>query len=305
MSPIESPRPSPLAAVLGIVALACLAFALYSAVRVHRAEAAAIAATHAQQADSAKIEQLTSQVRAAEQKQTTLETDLASERQAAETARAALAAAQKGAPPRPGPAAPDNAAAVRAKQRQDGQEFLARFGGQASEPLLLLGRAQIARNYAALFRSGVLTPAQIEALQDATAQHWLDTLELAPNGIHPGEGNLKDDEVKRVLGEDGFQKFQEFRRSQPFQGALNDITTMSIYAPFTPEQSTRLLDTIASATAGYREGAKINPQSTNWDQVVTQSQAFLSPAQIEAVKAHAAFPQIDVLMKQFYGDKRK
>lgn len=284
---------------MGIATVLAVSFAVYETTSAQKAEASLVTANRIHQSDVAKQQELSERVAVAEQAQAQLKAQLAEQRTAAEAAKAAVevpsARSARGA--NAGGAAAD---AARKKAQEDGQAFIAMFNAQVRPMLMNVGRAQIERNFSSLIRSGMLTPAQIEALETATAEHWIDSIEVTPNSIHPGDPNLKDDELKRVLGDDGFKSFEEARRMQPLQGAVNDISSMSVFAPLTPEQSKQLLQVVAGASSVYQSGGKGTPQSIDWDKVITQSQSFLSESQLNAVKAEAQLPQIMTLIKQFY-----
>ncbi len=297
--PPNSSKPR-LAIALGILTVLAVGFAVYEFSAAQQSAESLAAANRLHQADLARQQELTEQVAAAEQARTQLTAQLTQQRTAADAARAAVAAAAT--PPARGaaPGASTAAAEARKKAQEDGRAFLAMFGDQAKPMLMNIGRAQIERNFSALIRSGLLTPAQIEDLETATAEHWLASIEVTPGSIHPGDPNLKDDELKALLGEDGFKSFTEARRLQPLQNAVNDISSMSVFAPLNAEQSKQLLQVVANASNAYQTGERPNPQSIDWNQVIAQSQSFLSEPQLTAVKAEAQLPQIMTLIKQFY-----
>lgn len=296
---VPSNRRPTLAIVLTIVAVVAAGFAVFEFTSAQTLEESLAAAGQTHQSDLAKQEELTRRAAAAERAQAELKVQLAELRTTAEAARA-VAEAPAPRPARSANAAPMAAAEVRKKAQEDGQAFLAALGTQARPMLMNIGRAQIERNFAGLIRSGLLSPAQIEALETATAEHWIDSIEVTPNSVHPGDPNLKEDELRRILGDDGYKSFEEARRLQPVQNAVNDISSMSIFAPLTPEQSKQLVQVVASASSAYQTGGRVTPQSIDWDRVVAQSQAFLSESQLTAVKAEAQLPQVMTLIKQFY-----
>ncbi|HVS54603.1 MAG TPA: hypothetical protein VHD62_19765 [Opitutaceae bacterium] len=293
-------RNSPLVPVLSVIAVLAVGFAVFEFTSAQKAEDSLAAATRLHQADLARQEDLTQKAAAAEQAQAQLKTQLAEQRAAVEAAQASQAAqAARVARPSANPA--DNpAAAARKRAQEDGQAFMAMFETQVRPLLMNIGRAQIERNFSNLIRSGKLTPAQIEALEAATAEHWINTIEVTPGSIHPGDPNLKDEDLRRVLGDEGFKSFEEARRLQPLQSAVSDISSMSVFVPLTPEQSKQLLQVVASATPAYQTGGRVTPQSIDWEQVIAQSQSFLSEPQLNAVKAEAQLPQVMALIKQFY-----
>lgn len=289
---------SRLVIAMGVVTVIALGFALFEFISARKSEESLAAATRVHRADVVRQEELTQKAAAAEQAHAQLKAQLVGQRAAVEAPQATPAERPvSAAAPNP---AENPAAAARKKAREDGQAFMTMFDAQVRPMLMNVGRAQIERNFSNLIRSGKLTPAQIEALETATAEHWIRTIEVAPGSIHPGDPNLKDDELRRVLGDDGFKSFEEARRLQPLQAAVTDISSMSVFVPFTPEQSKQLLQVVTNASAAYQTGGKVTPQSVDWNQVIAQSQSFLSEPQLNAVKAEAQLPQIMTLIKQFY-----
>ena len=300
MNPVNHPRStSPLLKLFGILAVATVGIAVYEFTQARRAEDSLTAAERTHQADLARLQELTERTRVAEQGQAQLQTQLREQGAAAQAAKAAAVAPA----PRPTAApAPDKAAAEIARKQSlvDGQAFIATYGAQVKPMLMNLGRAQIERNFSSLIRSGALTPAQIDALETATAEKWIDSLALTPTSVHPDNPNLKDEELKAILGDEGFKSMEDFRRLQPLERAVSDISSMSVFQPFTPEQSNQLLKVLANANSAYQSGGKVTPQTIDWNQVITQSQSFLSESQLTAVKAEAQLPQIMGLIKDFY-----
>ncbi len=301
-SPVEllltktKPSSSSLAG-LALIVLA-IGFAIYEFTAARQAEASLATANHEHQVDQARLQELANDARVAAQKQADLQ-KLVDEHQ-----RVAAVAAP--APVSDEASQADKAAKAAAAARMakatglaDGQAFLSSFG-QSREMLVEIGKAQIGRNYAQFFRLAGLSPAQIDDLENQTAAHWLDTITVAPNSIHPGDPELPDDKLKTILGDQGFQQLQDYRRIQPLQGMVSDISSLATSAPLTPEQATQLLGILGNASDSYRGGGKANPQLIDWSQVLVQAQGVLSEAQLTALKAEAQLPQVMSLVKQFY-----
>jgi hypothetical protein len=298
-NPVDPPRPaSPLSKILGILAVAAVGIAVYEFTKASQAEDSLAAAERVHQADVARLQELTERARAAEQGHAQAQAQLKEQVAATQAAKTAAM------PPAPRPAAtPPGKAAAEAARKQsltDGQAFIASYGAQVKPMLMNIGRAQIERNFSSLIRSGVLTPAQIEALETATAEKWIDSIAVTPNSVHPDDPNLKDEEIKGILGDEGFKNFEDFRRLQPLERLVNDVSSMSVFRPFTPEQSNQLLKVIAAANSSYQGGGRVNPQAIDWKHVIAQSGSFLSESQLTAVKAEAQLPQIMGLIKEFY-----
>ncbi len=271
--------------VLGLVTVLAVAFFYLEFRAAQRLTDSLALATSTHQADQARVQQLTKRIADSEQRQAELEKAVAQARAAAAAGRPARANA--------GPVSSEKALA-------DGQAFIAAYGQPARDLLVSIGKAQVARNFAALIESGAITPAQAEALETQTAQHWIDTIAVTPNSVHPSDPNLPEDQLKEILGDQGFQQYQNFQRMQPLQGMVNDVSSLSFASPLTPGQSSQLLGLLANATPQYASGGKANQQSINWDQVLPQAQGILSEQQLAALKAEAALPQIMSMVKDFY-----
>ncbi len=300
MNPVDRPRAaSPLLKLFGILTVLAVGIAVYEFTQARQAEDSVTAAERVHQTDLAQLQEMAGRARAAEQGQTQLQAQL-KEQEAA--VQAAKTAAVSPGPRPPAMPAPGKAAAEAARKQSlaDGQAFVAAYGAQVKPMLMNLGRAQIERNFSSLIRSGVLTADQIDAMETATAEKWINSLALTPNSVHPDDPNLKDDEIKQILGDEGFKSFEDFRRLQPLERTVTDISSMSVFRPFTPDQSNQLLKVIANANSTYQSGGRVTPQTTDWNQVIAQSQSFLSESQLNAVKAEAQLPQIMGLIKEFY-----
>jgi hypothetical protein len=273
--------------VLGLVTVLAAAFFCLEYRAAKRLTEALDLATSTHQADQAHLQLLTKKVQASEQRQAELEKAMQ---------QASMAA---GAPARPARGA-DSGQAAKAKALADGQAFMTAYGQPAHDMLIAIGKAQVARNFAALIESGAITAAQAEAIESQTAEHWIDSMAVTPNSIHPTDPNLSEDQLKGILGEQGFQQYQNYQRMQPLQGLVNDVSSLSFGAPLTPGQSTQLLNVLANASGNYVGGGKASPQAVNWDQVLSQAQGILSEQQVAALKAEAALPQLMSMVKDFY-----
>jgi hypothetical protein len=291
-------NPSPAGIAGLIVSVAAIGVAIYEFTAARKAETSLAAAIHDHQVDEARLQELTRSAKAAAQDQADLQRIIEQQQRAA-TANAQAAPGDQSAQADKAAKAGEVARNAKAAALADGQAFLASYG-QSREMLLQLGRAQIGRNYARFFQMAGIPAAQAEELINQTDLHWIETITLAPNSIHPGEPELPDDQIKNILGDQGFQQLQDFKRLQPIQGLVNDVSNLSTSEPFSPEQTTQLLNIIANANEGYRGGGKADPQSIDWDQVMVQAQGVLSKPQLTVLKAESQLPQIMGLVKQYY-----
>jgi hypothetical protein len=277
-----------------VMVLLAIGFGGYESSQARQAEASLAAEREKHEADEAQLRQLSGSAKAASDRIAALQAALQQQTSAGSQASQTAANAAKAAKP-----ASAAAQEAKAKALADGQEFLATYG-QSRDMLISIGKAQVARNFSGFIRSGAVTPAQIDELETRTSEHWLQSLAVAPNSVHPTDPNLSDAELKGILGEQGFQQFQDYGRMQPLLGMVNDISSMSITAPLSIEQSTQLLSVLAGASSTYQSGGKANPQSIDWNQAMAQAQGVLSEPQFNALKAEAQLPQLMDLVKQFY-----
>jgi RNA polymerase sigma factor (sigma-70 family) len=184
----------------------------------------------------------------------------------------------------------------------DGQEFVAK-NSQGRALLIDIGRAQIAQSYAGFYRMAKLTPAQIEAFEDATNAHWLSSVVMTPNSIQPADPNLPAEKARAILGEAGFAQLEQFRRLQPLQSVVNQISNLSPETQLTREQSAQLLTIMANASPAYQAGGIGNPNTIDWTQAEAQARSVLTASQLEALHAESLFPSLMTLVKGFYEER--
>jgi hypothetical protein len=303
MNPAPSQSSSGRFGLMLIVTVLAVGFAIYEFAAVQRAKAALALETTSHQVDQARLQQLARRVKDADAKQAELAQALRQQGTAAAAGQAQRT--QTSQPDLPGaesrgPGSAPGGGSAKIKALEDGQAFLIAYGQPAHDMLLAIGKAQVARNLAGLAASGAISPAQMDELERQTAEQWIDSLAVTPNSIHPSNPNLSDDQVKSILGEEGFQQYQNYQRMQPLQGLVNDISSLSVSAPLTAGQSSQLLSVLANASSTYASGGRANAQSVDWDQALAQAQGILSDTQIKALKAEAQLPQLMTLVKQFY-----
>jgi hypothetical protein len=272
--------------VTSFVALVAIGVAIYESNAARQAQSLLAVAAETHTADLAKQQQLVRAAAADDQKWSEVQKTI-------DTLRASAAPVTPVQTDRGAKAAADRKAALAA-----GQAFLAAFP-QARQMLLDVGKAQIARNYAAFYRTAGLTPAQIETLENQTNAQWVQTAMVAGNGVHPGDPQLPDDQLKEILGDQGFQRFQEFKRVQQLQGLINDASSMSSAAPITGAQADQLTTIIANASSSYQGGGNANPGTVDWNQVLVQSQGVLTEPQLASIRYEAEMSGLGPLLNQF------
>jgi RNA polymerase sigma factor (sigma-70 family) len=172
------------------------------------------------------------------------------------------------------------------QQRADGDKFIAN-SPEARGILMDIGRHQIHRNVSGFYRMAGLTQAQIDDFETRTAEFWLQNIALTPNNIHPTVSNLPDDQLKEVLGDDGFQKWQEYQRVRGAYGLATAAATRVGFsgAPLSEDQVSNLAQIVANNNRQYQSGGKVDEVSTDWDAVAAEAQKIMSPEQYSAFQA--------------------
>jgi len=199
-------------------------------------------------------------------------------------------------------AAREKAAKEKETALADAREFITK-NDQGRALLIDIGRAQIARNYAAFYQMAQLSTAQIEEFENQTNAYWLSKTVMTPTSIHPDKSVLPDEQARAVLGEAGFAQFQQFQRMQPVQGVVNGIASLTSDTPLSREQSAKLLAIVANASPAYQSGGKADPKTIDWNQAEAQARTVLNGPQLEAMHAQSQFPQLMTLMKEFYQNR--
>jgi len=212
------------------------------------------------------------------------------------------APAKNGKTPSAATSAREKAEKAKETARADGQEFLA-TNSQGRAMLIDIGRAQIARNYAPFYRMAKLTPAQIEEFENATNAQWMSTIVMTPNSVNPEQPNLPDERARAILGEAGFAQLEQFRRLQPIQSVVNQISNLSPDAPLSRDQSAQLLAIFANTSPTYQSGGKADPKTIDWNQAEAQARSVLTESQLEALHAQSLFPSLMTLVKGFYENR--
>ncbi len=123
---------------------------------------------------------------------------------------------------------------------------------------------------------------------------------MKPSTIYPSDLNLSDDQLRSILGDQGLQQLYSSLRVQPMQNMVNDVSSLSISAPLTQEQSSQLMNILANASSAYGSGGRATAQSIDWSQALAQAQGILSEPQMNALRAESQLGQLMGLVKQYY-----
>ena len=174
---------------------------------------------------------------------------------------------------------------------------------------LEMDRLSLGIRYSQFYRTLNLTPDQIarfEARWVESRQELADIFSAAQaNGVSPSDPGIValanqakpkyEADLRTILGEAGFAEFGRYERSYPAREAVAGLLGNLAFAgaPLTREQANQLTLTIAGQSTGYQKGERVADRGTdvNWSAAVAQAQQFLSPTQLDALRAHAAHAQ--------------
>ena len=171
--------------------------------------------------------------------------------------------------------------------KADGQEFLAAFPEQRIA-LIEIGKVQIHRGYGAFYRQAGLTTEQIAGFETIISGSWADNAQLSPNGIYPDGSHVPLDQLKEVLGDKAFGLYQSYRQAEPAYNIALQLATAATNAgapAVSAEQADQLAQAILSSDPGFQSGRRLNPDATNWDNVMSRAATILSPAQLQVAQA--------------------
>jgi hypothetical protein len=275
---------------------------------IYQAHQASVLKTRVQSLEQQQTEPV-AQLTALREQNRQLQEQHARLQQTSEEQRQQLLKFASGAAAKDGQASADQqsaAAAAREKAEKaretalaDGKEFLA-TNNQGRAILIDIGRAQIARNFTTFYRMAKLSPAQIEEFENATNAQWLATALMTPGSMNPGNPMLPDDQARAILGDAAFAQLEQFRRMQPAQGLVNEISSLSMDAPLSRDQTAQLIAIVANASPAYQSGGRADPRTVDWNQVEAQARNVLSEAQLNALHAQSLFTPLQALVKGFY-----
>jgi hypothetical protein len=149
--------------------------------------------------------------------------------------------------------------------------------------------------YGLLFQRLGLSQTQIDQFQQLVARGpdsglgW-QTAEQAPiarfNVGAVGLSNRElEDQIHGLLGDSGYQQYQEFNRLAPAREFVTGLAglTISTAAPMTSAQADELTQVLAQNSPAYRDGKRVNSDSIDWDAVLSAAGKFLSPQQLASL----------------------
>jgi len=172
-----------------------------------------------------------------------------------------------------------------------GEAFVAAHPA-APEMVTDYNRARTLERYGLLFQRLGFTRTQIEQFQQLIAQgpssglgwHTAEQAPIACFNVGPvGFTNAEmEDRIHGLLGDSGYQQYQEFNRLAPAREFVTGLAgmTASTAAPMTSAQAYQLTQILAQNSPDYRDGKRVNSDSIDWDAVLPAAEKFLSPQQL-------------------------
>jgi hypothetical protein len=239
------------------------------------------------------------QLVAARERQAKLSVELARAQQAslspvaASSATTAPAAVPPATPPAPKTVVRKNAPSVM-DLAQDNPQLLNYF--------IASKKAELQQRYGVLFQQLQLTPEQRNKFKEIQAAATTRSIDLGA-AVHEQGLTYDDPAVKKLqtdserqtetelialLGDAGFQNYQEFNRTLSLRGFIDGFAVqVASTEPLTPMQADQLTRALIAAGVRRKEG-NIDAGSLNWAEVDRAAQVFLSPAQFAAWKLGVA-----------------
>lgn len=185
-------------------------------------------------------------------------------------------------------------AATREVRRTDGQAFLDAQGGTVRAQYRERARAEIFGKFALFFRVAGIEPHVQRTLAETLGRRWEETLEVTPTSVAPGVQSLTPDEMRAILGDDGWRQWQDFDgRAQAANRWAMAVAKSAgdAGAPISMEQIAALQRLVREHSADYRDGNPVNDRTVNWTAVYQQSQALLTPAQWQGAQSYLLMRQ--------------
>jgi hypothetical protein len=206
---------------------------------------------------------------------------------AAEAARAAVKARA--------PAGP-----LAGESKTDWQRFESTYP-EVRQMLADVHKLQIERNMGLFYKVAGLTPEQIAEYENKTIDSFDQNEALAPGPrFNPVAGQLPDDQLQAIFGEQGFQQYQDYTRMMPANYFAVNVQSASgsAGAPLSTDQEQQLAQIVANNDSNYASGKPLQLNAVNWGNVETQAQALLSPAQWAAAQVIFANYQFGLALGQ-------
>ena len=202
-------------------------------------------------------------------------------------------------PPAVAPAVPGRSSSM---ARSDGQAFLLQQPA-ARAMLTEQFRAQAARTNALFYRVAALSPMQIDAFESRLVQQWLDTLEITPTGINPGQPDLPASELAAILGPEGLSQWQTFERERVADYFAKNVamSVKNAADPLSLDQMVQLVTIISQNCPEFRAGGSINPATVDWATALAQAEKAMSPSQWKEAQPWLQKTYVEAQLKSLSG----
>jgi hypothetical protein len=176
-------------------------------------------------------------------------------------------------------------------------------------------RASLVQRYGPFYQQAGLSPDQIAKFEDALAKREEAKMDLIGTAVAQGLSNsdpsvmaLNKEQIAQLrtdqtaaLGDAGYEQLQEYNRQQV---AVNQAKAAANFAldnaPYTNAQVGQLAQVLANASENYQEGGPVDQASIDWNSALTQATTFLSPPQLDALRAQAQWGVLGKLINQYY-----
>lgn len=194
------------------------------------------------------------------------------------------------------PVPPTQKAPAAAPPRSLSIEEIIREEPETETLYLASQRSRLAARYGPLFRALALSAVAAEKFQDAYMKHEATRMDLddalRTQGAESAAAVMKlraaaeekyVAELRELLGEAGFQRWQDYNRTASVWAAVSAVAGAAAveHASFTPAQAEALVQAIAGSCASFRAGYGVDLSQVDWAAVDAQARAILSPEQWE------------------------
>jgi len=190
-------------------------------------------------------------------------------------------------------ALPRSAAAPSADPKSEGRKFLAEFP-EARAMLIELGMSGALRTNGSFYRLAGFTPAQIDRFQKLLVESWVDNLAVTPASL-AADGLPSDDQLRAVVGDEAFQKFQAFNQMiDAYRWTGTAAKELGLNGtPLSPRQTDQLAQILADNSSIYQGGQALNRTavdkntamaSVDWEAAMAGARKLLSASQWKAVE---------------------
>jgi hypothetical protein len=200
---------------------------------------------------------------------------------------------------------------------------------EAQRLLAMQQRSTLDSRYSALFRLLNLSPDQLEDLKDLLVEKRTaaaDVLAAArTQGLNNRESRAEirtlledtqaeiDGQIRTLLGESGFQRYQDFEQTQAQRAVVSRLEQRLSYSslPLTPQQAEQLVQVFSADSpqrsdpnAGAARAAFAGQVTPISDQALAQAATVLNSAQLQALRALQQEQQAQVELNNLFRDRR-